>query len=136
MKINLKKVLSISDYPGLYLLISESKNGVIVESITDKKRTCMSPRARISSLSDIAVYTDSGEIKMQEVLERIKALPAETAIPPAKSDPKLLQKFFEQAIPDYDRERFYTSHMKKVVEWFRLLKENDSLDFETENDNN
>ena len=130
MKTDLKKVLAVSEYSGLFFFVSDSKNGIIVESATDKKRTCMSPRARMTSLSDIAVYTDSGELKLRELFERMKALPAETELPHVKSEPKVLQKFFEQVIPDYDRDRFYFSHMKKVVDWFRILKENDALDFE------
>ncbi|MDR2584792.1 MAG: DUF5606 domain-containing protein [Prevotellaceae bacterium] len=132
MKTDLKKILSVSEHPGLYLYISETKNGIIAEAIADKRRTCLSPRVRMTSLSDIMVYTESGEIKLRELFDRIKALPAEVEVPPAKSEQKLLCSFFEQALPDYDRERFYASHMKKVVEWFRQLRENDMLDFEEE----
>jgi hypothetical protein len=132
MKIDLKKVLAVSEHPGLYLFISDSKSGAIVESIADKKRTCMSPRARMTSLSDIAVYTNEGELRLKEVLERMKNLPAVREIPNPKSDAAILRKFFEEVIPDYDRDRFYGSHMKKILEWFLLLRNNDALDFEEE----
>jgi hypothetical protein len=132
MKTDLKKVFAISEHPGLYRFISDSKNGKIVESMTDKKRTCMSPRARIVPLAEIAVYTDEGELHLKEVLERIKGLPAECEVPDPKSDATILRKFFEEVIPNYDRDRFYASHMKKVLEWFRLLRNNDALDFEEE----
>ena len=132
MKTDLKKVLAVSGYSGLYHFISDSKSGIIVESMADKKRTCMSPRTRMTSLADISVYTNGGEMKLQEVLECIKALPEGTAIPDAKSDPQLLKTFFEEVIPDYNRDRFYLSHMKKVVEWFRVLLNNDALEFEQE----
>jgi hypothetical protein len=129
MKIDLKKVMAVSEYSGLFLMISDSKNGVIVESMIDKKRTCMSSRTKTTSLADISIYTESGEVKLKEVLERIKNLPAERLIPDPKSDVALLRTFFEEVIPDYDRERFYPSHMKKVVGWFQLLSCNDCLDF-------
>ena len=132
MKIDLKKVLSVSEYSGLYLFISDSKNGIIVESFADKKRTCMSPRARMTSLADISVYTNTGELRLKEVLERMKNLPAEVEIPDPKAAPILLQKFFKEVIPDYDQDRFYVSHMKKVLDWFRVLCSNDALDFEEE----
>jgi len=132
MKTDLKKVLAVSEHPGLYHFISDSKNGIIVESLADKKRTCMSPRARITSLSDIAIYTDAGELRLREVLERMKNLPTERELPNSKADATLLKKFFQEVIPDYDRDRFYLSHMKKVVEWFRLLRINEALDFEDE----
>ncbi|MCL2727870.1 MAG: DUF5606 domain-containing protein [Bacteroidales bacterium] len=134
MKIDLKKVLAVSEHSGLYLFISESKSGIIVESLADKKRTCISPRAKMTSLSDISVYTDTGELRLKEVLERMKNLPAEREFPNPKAEPSLLKKFFEEAIPEYDRDRFYLSHMKKVLEWFRLLRENDALDFLEEED--
>ena len=129
MKIDLKKVLAVSEYSGLYLFISESKSGVIVEAFADKKRTCMSPRTKMTSLSDISVYTDTGELRLKEVLERMKSLPPEKEFPNPKADPLLLKKFFQEVIPEYDRDRFYLSHMKKVLEWFRLLRNSDALDF-------
>jgi len=132
MQINLKKVLAISEHSGLFLFISESKNGAIVESLIDKKRTCMSSRTRMTSLADIAVYTTTGELQLKEVLERMKNLPEEREIPGYKSEAVLLRSFFEEVIPDYDPNRFYVSHMKKIVEWFRILRGNDTLEFEAE----
>ena len=132
MKIDLKKVLVASEHSGLFMFISDSKSGVIVESLADKKRTCISPRTKITSLSDIAVYTDSGELRLKEVLERIKNFSAEKELPDPKTDVALLKKYFQEVIPEYDRDRFYGSHMKKVVEWFRLLRDSDALDFEEE----
>jgi len=132
MKTDLQKVLAVSGYSGLYLFISEAKNGVIVEALADKKRTCLGERARITSLADISVFTDSGELRLKEVLERIKNLPAEQVVPNPKGDVLALRSFFKEVIPDYDRDRFYASHMKKVLEWFCLLRDNDALDFEEE----
>ena len=134
MKIDLKKVLTVSERSGLYLFISESKSGQIVESLADKKRTFLTARVRSGSLADISIYNETGEVALQEVLERIKSLPPETVVPDAKSDPGLLKRFFEEVIPNYDRDRFYLSHMKKIVEWFHQLRDNDMLDFEQEED--
>ena len=140
MKIDLKKVLSVSERSGLYLFISESKSGVIVESMADKKRTCLTSRIRKSALSDISIFDETGEISLKEVLERIKNLPPEREVPDAKSDSAVIRNFFNEVIPTYDRNRFYLSHMKKIVEWFHQLRKSDALDFEEEeseqNDNN
>ena len=132
MKINLKKVLAVSEHPGLYHFISESRNGMIVASMADKKRTCLSSRSRVTTLADIGVYSDAGELRLKEVLERIKNLSVEREVPDPKSEPALLRIFFEEVIPDYDRDRFYVSHMKKILEWFHLLRNSDALDFEEE----
>ena len=130
MKTDLSKILTVSGYSGLYHFISESKNGVIAESLIDKKRTCLSGRDRMSSLSDIAVYTDTDELRLQEVFERMKTAAENQDVPTHKADSKLIQAFFQAAVPNYDRSRFYASHMKKVVEWFHILRQNDALDFE------
>ena len=132
MKTDLKKVLAVSEHSGLYLFVSETKNGAIVESLGDKKRSCMSARAKMTSLADIAIYTNAGELRLMEVLERLKNLSPNQEIPDPKSDAALLKQFFGTLIPDYDRDRFYLSHMKKVLEWFRLLRNSDALDFEEE----
>ena len=136
MKVDLKKVMTVSGYSGLYLFISDSKSGMIVEAMADKKRTCMSPRARMTSLAEISVYTESGELRLREVLERMKSAPADRELPDARGDSVQLQKFFEEVIPDYDRDRFYASHMRKILDWFRLLKSCDALDFEEEKEAN
>ena len=132
MKIDLKKILTVAQHSGLYRFISDSKNGVIAESLIDKKRTCISSRSKMTTLADIAIFTETGEIRLQEVFERMKNLPVEREIPEPKADVALLRTFFREVIPDYDRDRFYTSHQKKVVEWFLLLRSNDALDFEEE----
>jgi len=132
MKIDLKKVFTVSEHPGLYLHLSDSKSGMIAESMADKKRTCLSPRSKMTSLADIAIYTDTTELRLKEVLVRMRNLPVERELPESKSDVAQLRTFFEEVIPDYDRERFYVSHMKKVIEWFRLLRDNDALEFEEE----
>lgn len=131
MKTDLRRVLSISGQPGLYLYVSQAHQGAIVEALATRKRTCCPMSARMTSLSDIAIYTDEEEIKLQEVFEKMHAHLGESDAPAAKSDPKVLKGLFEEVLPTYDRDRFYVSHMKKVVEWYNILKNNASLDFES-----
>ena len=131
MKTDLRKVLSISGQPGLYLYVSQAHQGAIVEALATKKRSCCPMSARMTSLADIAIYTDEEEMRLQEVFEKMHAHLGESDAPAAKSDPKVLKGLFEEVLPTYDRDRFYVSHMKKVVEWYNILKNNASLDFES-----
>lgn len=130
MKTNLQKILSVSGHPGLFRYLSQSKGGVIVESLLDKKRAWMGPSARMTSLSDISIYSVSDELHMQQVLEMMRDYLKGEAAPSPKSKPEELKEFFEKVVPDYDKDRFYPSHMKKVVEWFNVLRDNEALDFE------
>ncbi len=132
MKTDLKKVLSISGQPGLFNYLSHANNGAIVESLVTKKRTCFGLNARMTSLADISIFTETDEVRLQEVFEKMTAYLGEKEAPSSKSDSKVLVSFFEEVLPDYDRDRFYVSHMKKVVEWYNCLKNNASVDFEKE----
>ena len=130
MKTNLQKILSIAGQPGLYSYLSQANAGVVVESIATKKRTVCGMSMRISSLSDISVFTEDGEISLETMFEKMREKLGDQVAPSAKSNPEELKKFFGEVLPDYDRDRFYASHMKKVVEWYNALKEYASLDFE------
>ena len=134
MKTDLKKILSISGQPGLFRFISQAKSGVIAESLTDKKRSMYGINVRLTALSDISIYTEEREVPLHEVLVKMKELLGEDDAPSSKSTPGQLKEFFLTVIPDYDQQRFYVSHMKKVVEWYNILKVHASLDFETEDD--
>ena len=131
MKTDLRKVLSVSGQPGLFLYVSQANNGAIVESFLTGKRPCYGLSARMTSLADISIFTTEDEIKLQEVFEKMLAVLGDKEAPAGKSDPKVLKTFFEEVLPNYDKDRFYASHMKKVVEWYNLLKTKASLDFES-----
>ena len=129
MKTDLSKILSVSGQSGLYLYISQARNGAIVEALVDKKRSSVSMTSKITSLADISIYTDDEEVKLQQVFLNMKEVLGDADAPSAKSKPEELKALFEKALPDYDRDRFYVSHMKKVVEWYNALKNYASLDF-------
>ncbi|MDR0660878.1 MAG: DUF5606 domain-containing protein [Prevotellaceae bacterium] len=128
-KVDLKKVLSISGYPSLFEFVSQAKSGIIVETISDKKRMSVSTTTKVSSLSDIAIYTDTEELPLQQVLQKIKEKENGEAAISAKSSPDELKKYFAEVLPNYDKDRVYVSHIKKVVEWYNLLQQNNMLDF-------
>ena len=129
MKTDLSKILSISGQHGLFQYLAQARNGAIVESLSDKKRTVVDTKNRITTLADISIYTTEGEAKLQEVFNMMKEVLGDSSAPSAKADSKELKALFSKALPDYDEERFYVSHMKKVVEWYNELKEKASLDF-------
>jgi len=134
MKTNLQKVLSISGQPGLFNYVSQANAGVIVESFTTKKRTLCGSSTRLTALSDISIYTTEEEVPLHEVLAKMHEKLGDNSAPDTKSSPDALKVFFADVLPDYDKERFYASHMKKVAEWYNLLKDNATLDFELPDD--
>ncbi len=129
MATDLQKILSVSGEQGLFEYISQAKTGVIAEQLATKKRTVFGMHAKVTSLADIAIYTDEKELPLREVFLAMKEKLGDASAPDAKSDSKVLVKFFEEAVPSYDKDRFYVSHMKKVVQWYNILKEHASLDF-------
>ena len=131
MKTDLSKILAISGQSGLFLYVSQARNGAIVEALSDKKRTSVGMTNKITSLADISIYTYDEEVKLQQVFLNMKEVLGDADAPSAKSKPEELKALFEKALPDYDRDRFYVSHMKKVVEWYNALKNHASLDFVT-----
>lgn len=132
MKTDLTRILSVSGQHGLFIFVSQARNGAIVESLADKKRTCFDIKSRITSLADISIYTNEGEMKLKDVFLKLKEVLGDSDAPSAKASSAELKELFGKAIPDYDSDRFYVSHMKKVVEWYNELKNYASLDFAEE----
>ena len=129
MKTDHTKILSVSGHSGLFLYLSQSRAGAIVEALADKKRTCFGLNSKMTALEDISIYTDEGETKLKDVFIMMKGVLGEDDAPSSKSSPEELKAFFAKALPGYDRDRFYVSHMKKVVDWYNALKKYASLDF-------
>ena len=129
MKTDLTKILAVSGQSGLYMYIAQTRTGAVVEALADKKRSSVSVTSKITSMADISIYTDDEEVKLQQVFLNMKEVLGDADAPSAKSKPEELKALFEKALPTYDRDRFYVSHMKKVVEWYNALKKYASLDF-------
>lgn len=129
MKTDLSKILSISGQHGLFEYVAQARNGVIIEALSDKKRTVADAKSRITTLADISIYTTEGEIKLQEVFLKMHEALGDADAPSSKAAPEELKALFAKVIPDYDEERFYVSHMKKVVDWYSDIKKYASFDF-------
>ena len=128
----LKKILSVSGKPGLYKLVSTSKTITLVESLIDGKRFPIYPQEKIVSLGEIAIYTSVDELPLKDVFVKIKENEDGGKISDdKKSSNKELFSYFETVLPTYDKEKVYASDIKKIVNWYNLLIDND-IDFETE----
>lgn len=134
MKTDLARILSVSGQHGLFNYIAQARNGAIVEAMSDKRRTCFDMKSRITTLADISIYTSEGEMKLQEVFQKLHDALGEADAPTSKASADELKALFLKAIPNYDGDRFYVSHMKKVVDWYNELKNFASLDFEEGNE--
>lgn len=134
MKTDLARILSVSGQHGLFNYIAQARNGAIVEALGDKRRTCFDMKSRITTLADISIYTSEGEMKLQEVFQKLHDALGEADAPTSKASADELKALFLKAIPNYDGDRFYVSHMKKVVDWYNELKNFASLDFEEDNE--
>lgn len=131
----LKTILSISGKPGLYKLISQGKNMLIVESISaDKKRIPAYGNEKVISLADIAMYTNDSEVPLKEVLTSVlKKENGELAsIDAKKSTGDQLRTYFAEILPDFDRDRVYVTDIKKLISWYNILVTNGITDFEAE----
>lgn len=130
MKTDLKKILTVAGQHGLFLYIAQARNGIIAQGLASGKRTALDGHSKINTLADISIYTSDGELKLKEVFLALHGAIAEGESFSSKSSPEVLQALFAKAVPDYDEDRFYVSHMKKVIDWYNELVKFASLDFE------
>lgn len=132
MKTDLAKILAVSGVHGLYEYVAGTRNGVIAECLSDKKRCAFSGTNRVSCLADISIYTSEGELRLADVFTALKGVLGEELAPSSKAPAEEIKGLFIKAIPDYDEDRFYLSHMKKVVDWYNDLAKYASFDFVTD----
>lgn len=130
----IKNILSVSGKPGLYKLVSRSKNMLIIESIIDKKRMPVYDHEKVISLGDIAIYTDGDDKPLSTLFEEIKvkqdAAPIDIDYKKASKDK--LEGFLESILPNFDHDRVYPSDIKKIIQWYNLLINNGITDFHDE----
>ena len=129
-----ERVLTISGKPGLYRLLSQGRNMFIVEAVdASKKRLPVHNSDKVVMLDDIAIYTDTEEIPLREVFAKILEKEGGVLSFDLKAaTPEELVEYFESVMPDYDRERVYLTHIKKIYAWYNILVENGVADFARE----
>ena len=133
----LRTVLTVAGKPGVYKLVSSGRNMLIVEAIdATKKRQPIHATDKVVSLGDIAMYTDDEEVPLWQVLENVKAKceGAVCAIDYKKASNEELADFFAEVLPNYDRDRVYMSHVRKLIQWYNLLVSSGITEFAPEED--
>lgn len=126
--IKLKDILSISGKGGLYKFIAQARNGVVVESMDDQKRHVAPATARVSSLEDIAIFTQEEEVPLSDIFMKIYEKTDGKESVSHKASGNELKSSFEELVPDYDDERVYVSDIKKVFQWYNQLHACDMLE--------
>ncbi|MBN1116983.1 MAG: DUF5606 domain-containing protein [Bacteroidales bacterium] len=119
-----KDILAISGKPGLFIFVSQGRSGIIVEGVADKKRMAVHSTTKVSALEDIAIYTETEEVPLKEVFVKIYEKEDGKQTISHKSSNDELKSFFEEILPDYDKDRVYVSDIKKLANWYNLLIEN------------
>jgi len=129
---DLSKILSVSGLPGLFKMVGNRSNGLIVEDLeTGKGRFCSARKHQFTPLESIAIFTLDDTISLKEVFEKLKKKdPAQ--VPTSKNTDEEFKAYFKELIPDYDEDRVYIKDMKKLFKWFSFLNEKSLLDSEEE----
>jgi hypothetical protein len=129
----LRKIVAVSGKPGLFKVLSQGKNMLIVESLTDKKRVPVHASEKVISLGDISMYTEGDDKPLHEIMESLKALENgnKSTLDP-KSDNNALRDYFAKVLPDFDRDRVYPTDIRKLIQWYNLLIETGNTDFKSE----
>lgn len=131
----LQTILAISGKPGLYKLVARAKNSLIVETLDETHRRIPAfATDRITSLADIAMYTETDDVPLHKVLTSLKNLEEGKAssIDYKKATNDELREYFAKVLPDFDRERVHNSDIKKLIQWYNILITNGISDFDEE----
>ena len=122
----LEKIVAVSGKPGLYEIISQTKGGLIVQSLVDNKRLPINAMHNVSVLNDIAIYTYDDEVPLREIFKTISKI-NKKVISHKESNDNLVS-FFKEVLPNFDQDRVYPSNIKKIVQWYNIL-ETSNFDF-------
>lgn len=128
----LRTILSVAGKAGLYKLVSNGRNMLIVEALdASKKRMPVHGVDKVVSLGDIAMYTDDEEVPLWQVLDSVKAKceGAVCTVDYKKASNEELADFFAEVLPNYDRDRVYMTHVRKLIQWYNILVEAGLTDF-------
>ncbi|SCX89648.1 hypothetical protein SAMN05192588_0154 [Nonlabens sp. Hel1_33_55] len=124
---SLDSILSITGKQGLYKLKTKARSGFVVESLIDNKTSIIGMSHNVSVLKDISIYTYEAEVPLKEVFNKIADKENKGAAISHKASKDELSNYFNEVLPEYDEDRVYASDIKKVVQWYNILQENDLL---------
>lgn len=119
---NLQGIVAVSGKPGLWRALAQNKTGYILESLDAHKTKLIAnlSTAKLASLHEITIFGLDDDIKLSDVFEKMKTT---SGIPDAKADGKKLREYFREVAPDHDEEKVYSSDMKKIINWYHILKD-------------
>jgi hypothetical protein len=119
---NLQGIVAVSGKPGLWKALAQNKTGYVLESLDAQKTKLIAnlSTAKLAALNEITIFGLEEDIKLVDVLERMKA---SATIPAVKDDGKVMRNFFREVAPDHDEEKVYASDMKKIISWYLILKD-------------
>lgn len=129
---DLSGIISVSGMSGLYKVITQTKGGILVESLIDGKRQPVYSTSKVSSIEDISIYGQGDDIPLKQILRGIRDSKSGTSVPTSKDSNDVIKAAFAEFVPEYDENRVYASDMKKVFVWYTLLNEKGLL-VESEN---
>ena len=118
----LEKIISISGKPGLFRLVSQLRNGFIIEDVITKKKISISNTSQVSLLDNISMFTFDDEVPLFEVFGNIAKKEDYKKTISHKSTSEVLRGFMAEVLPNYDVERVYDSDIKKLAQWYNLLQ--------------
>ncbi len=118
---NLTGIIAISGRAGLYKVVAQGKNNLIVESLEDKKRFPAYASDRISALEDISIYAYDEDVALKVIFDSIYSKENAGMAPSHKEDKNVLENYLLEILPNYDQERVYISDIKKLFQWYNLL---------------
>ncbi|MBO7417534.1 MAG: DUF5606 domain-containing protein [Bacteroidaceae bacterium] len=128
----LNTILSISGKPGLYKLVSQAKNMLIVESLLDGRRSPAYGNEKIVSLGDISMFTNDEDVPLRQVLKNMleKEQGAEVAIDVKNAKSTELADYLQTVLPDFDRDRVHPNDIRKLISWYNILVKSGNTDFD------
>ncbi len=127
---SLDKILSIGGRPGLFKLLTQTRTGLVAESLLDNRKVTVGMSSNVSVLSEIAIYTLEEELPLRAVFEKIqqKEKGGKTSVK-HKDDKLSLEEYFFEVLPNYDEDKVYVSDIKKVIQWYNILHDHGITDF-------
>lgn len=130
--IDLTGIISITGQPGLFKIVAQSKNGIIVEGLADKKRVNVYASTKVSTLSDISMFTTGEDKPIAEIMTSVFEKEKGGIAIDNKADDKAIAAYFGEVLPEYDKDRVYVSNMRKLFTWYNTLQATGNLKEKTE----
>lgn len=132
----IRKIVSIAGKPGLYKLVSQGRNMLIVEALATGRRTPAYAHDKVISLADVAIYTTEEDMPLGQVLEKVKEATNGQPVDVKSYTDADLRNYFATILPNFDQDRVYTTDIRKLFSWYNILIESGITEFVTAEDEN